>query len=250
MHDDGSAGCSSAGPVAPYSRVTCRRPDDSLAPPLMEGRSAPLPPRRRWERHWWWPGRPSAAARGARAAVAACAAPASSGRPRFERAPPASSGRPGRVPRFERGDAAWDSLSEMSASKGETPNLISESLGHAKWASHELDGVDAVPQRSERPHAVIALWAQLAEGDVRLLPALEHPRAPHVDEDARTSRVRRKQRVEPAATQTVGRVRCGRHRHVRCREEGRRTSTRSPRPRACEGCGTPRALCSSGRASG
>ena len=128
MHDDGSAGCSSAGPVAPYSRVTCRRPDDSLAPPLMEGRSAPLPPRRRWERHWWWPGRPSAAARRARAAVAACAAPASSGRPRFERAPPASSGRPGRVPRFERGDAAWDSLSEMSASKGETPNLISESL--------------------------------------------------------------------------------------------------------------------------
>ncbi|EOD06591.1 hypothetical protein EMIHUDRAFT_359517, partial [Emiliania huxleyi CCMP1516] len=49
-------------------------------------------------------------------------APASSGRP------PASSGRPGRVPRFERGDAAWDSLSEMSASKGETTNLISESL--------------------------------------------------------------------------------------------------------------------------
>ena len=128
MHDDGSAGCSSAGPVAPYSRVTCRRPDDSLAPPLMEGRSAPLPPRRRWERHWWWPGRPSAAARRARAAVAACAAPASSGRPRFERAPPASSGRPGRVPRFERGDAAGDSLSEMSASKGETTNLISESL--------------------------------------------------------------------------------------------------------------------------
>ena len=28
----------------------------------------------------------------------------------------------------ERADAAWDSLSEMSASKGETPNLISESL--------------------------------------------------------------------------------------------------------------------------
>ena len=50
MHDDGSAGCSSAGPVAPYSRVTCRRPDDSLAPPLMEGRSAPLPPplHQRW----------------------------------------------------------------------------------------------------------------------------------------------------------------------------------------------------------
>ena len=45
----------------------------------MEGRSAPLPPRRRWEGHWWWPGRPSAAARGARAAVAACAATASSG---------------------------------------------------------------------------------------------------------------------------------------------------------------------------
>ena len=83
MHDDGSAGCSSAGPVAPYSRVTCRRPDDSLAPPLMEGRSAPLPPRRRWERHWWWPGRPSAAARGARAAVAACAATASSGAARL-----------------------------------------------------------------------------------------------------------------------------------------------------------------------
>lgn len=82
-----------------------------------------------------------------------------------------------------------------------------QQLGHAKWASHELDGVDAVPQRSERPHAVIALWAQLAEGDVRLFPALEHPRAPHVDEDARTSRVRRKQRVEPAATQIVGRVR-------------------------------------------
>ena len=79
MHDDGSAGCSSAGPVAPYSRVTCRRPDDSLAPPLMEGRSAPLPPRRRWEGHWWWPGRPSAAARRARAAVATCAATASSG---------------------------------------------------------------------------------------------------------------------------------------------------------------------------
>ena len=87
MHDDGSAGCSSAGPVAPYSRVTCRRPDDSLAPPLMEGRSAPLPPRRRWEGHWWWPGRPSAAARRARAAVAPAppplraGAPASSGRP-------------------------------------------------------------------------------------------------------------------------------------------------------------------------
>ena len=46
----------------------------------------------------------------------------------FERAPPASSGRPGRVPRFERADAAGDSLSEMSASKGETTNLISESL--------------------------------------------------------------------------------------------------------------------------
>ena len=74
------------------------------------------------------PGRPSAAARRARAAVAACAATASSGRPSFEGAPPASSGRPGRVPRFERGDAAGDSLSEMSASKGETTNLISGSL--------------------------------------------------------------------------------------------------------------------------
>ena len=29
IHDDGSAGRASAGPVAPYSRVTCRRPDDS-----------------------------------------------------------------------------------------------------------------------------------------------------------------------------------------------------------------------------
>ena len=125
MHDDGSAGCSSAGPVAPYSRVTCRRPDDSLAPPLMEGRSAPLPPRRRWERHWWWPGRPSAAARRARAAVAATA---SSGRPQLRAGAPSFQRAPGRVPRFERGDAAGDSLSEMSASKGETPNLISESL--------------------------------------------------------------------------------------------------------------------------
>ena len=112
----------------PLRAAPAGAPTTAVAPPLMEGRSAPLPPRRRWERHWWWPGRPSAAARRARAAVAACAAPASSGRPRFERAPPASSGRPGRVPRFERGDAAWDSLSEMSASKGETTNLISESL--------------------------------------------------------------------------------------------------------------------------
>ena len=120
----------------PLRAAPAGAPTTAVAPPLMEGRSAPLPPRRRWERHWWWPGRPSAAARRARAAVAACAAPASSGRPRFERAPPASSGRPGRVPRFERGDAAWDSLSEMSASKGETPNLISESL---KYASKTLD---------------------------------------------------------------------------------------------------------------
>ena len=112
----------------PLRAAPAGAPTTAVAPPLMEGRSAPLPPRRRWEGHWWWPGRPSAAARRARAAVAACAAPASSGRPRFERAPPASSGRPGRVPRFERGDAAWDSLSEMSASKGETTNLISESL--------------------------------------------------------------------------------------------------------------------------
>ena len=52
------------------------------------------------------------------------------GAPSFERAPPASSGRPGRVPRFERADAAGDSLSEMSASKGETTNLISESLNY------------------------------------------------------------------------------------------------------------------------
>ena len=79
VDDEGSAGRASAGPVAPSACGTCRRPDDSLAPPLMEGRSAPLPPRRRWERHWWWPGRPSAAARRARAAVAACAATASSG---------------------------------------------------------------------------------------------------------------------------------------------------------------------------
>ena len=105
MHDDGSAGCSSAGPVAPYSRVTCRRPDDSLAPPLMEGRSAPLPPHRRWEGHWWWPGRPSAAARRARAAVAACAATASSGaagEPGFQRGWLASSGAEGTAFLFSR----------------------------------------------------------------------------------------------------------------------------------------------------
>ena len=73
-------------------------PTTAVAPPLMEGRSAPLLPRRRWEGHWWWPGRPSAAARRARAAVAACAATASSGRPQlragapsFERAPGAGS---------------------------------------------------------------------------------------------------------------------------------------------------------------
>ena len=53
-------------------RTTAGAPTTAVAPPLMEGRSAPLPPRRRWEGHWWWPGRPSAAARGARAAVAAC----------------------------------------------------------------------------------------------------------------------------------------------------------------------------------
>ena len=93
VDDEGSAGRASAGPVAPSACVTCRRPGDSLAPPLMEGRSAPLPPRRRWEGHWWWPGRPSAAARRARAAVATCAATASSGAvPGFERGCLASSG--------------------------------------------------------------------------------------------------------------------------------------------------------------
>ena len=60
-------------------RTAAGAPTTAVAPPLMEGRSAPLPPRRRWEGHLWWPGRPSAAARGARAAVAACAATASSG---------------------------------------------------------------------------------------------------------------------------------------------------------------------------
>ena len=43
-----------------------------LAVSMVRGRFAPLPPRRRWEGHWWWPGRPSAAARRARVAVAAC----------------------------------------------------------------------------------------------------------------------------------------------------------------------------------
>ena len=115
----------------------------------------------------------------------------------------AHAGRPPLRPGVERhGRADADRLRLVCASM-----TRDQQLGHAKWASHELDGVDAVPQRSERPHAVIALWAQLAEGDLRLLPALKHPRAPHVDKDARTPRVRRKQRVEPAATQTVGRVR-------------------------------------------
>ena len=68
---EGSAGRASAGPVAP-SAHDCRRPDDRRRAAADGGRSAPLPPRRRWEGHWWWPGRPSAAARGARAAVAAC----------------------------------------------------------------------------------------------------------------------------------------------------------------------------------
>ena len=63
----------------PLRAAPAGAPTTAVAPPLMEGRSAPLPPRRRWEGHWWWPGRPSAAARGARAAVAACAATASSG---------------------------------------------------------------------------------------------------------------------------------------------------------------------------
>ena len=57
----------------PLRAAPAGAPTTAVAPPLMEGRSAPLPPRRRWEGHWWWPGRPSAAARGARAAVAACA---------------------------------------------------------------------------------------------------------------------------------------------------------------------------------
>ena len=56
----------------PLRAAPAGAPTTAVAPPLMEGRSAPLPPRRRWEGHWWWPGRPSAAARGARAAVAAC----------------------------------------------------------------------------------------------------------------------------------------------------------------------------------
>ena len=73
MDDEGSAGRASAGPVAPSARGTCRRPDDSRRATADGGRSAPLPPRRRWEGHWWWPGRPSAAARHARAGVAACA---------------------------------------------------------------------------------------------------------------------------------------------------------------------------------
>ena len=49
-------------------RTAAGAPTTAVAPPLMEGRSAPLLPRRRWEGHWWWPGRPSAAARRARAA--------------------------------------------------------------------------------------------------------------------------------------------------------------------------------------
>ena len=73
VDDEGSAGRASAGPVAPPLRAApAGAPTTAVAPPLMEGRSAPLPPCRRWEGHWWWPGRPSAAARGARAAVAAC----------------------------------------------------------------------------------------------------------------------------------------------------------------------------------
>ena len=47
----------------PLRAAPAGAPTTAVAPPLMEGRSAPLPPRRRWERHWWWPGRPSAAAR-------------------------------------------------------------------------------------------------------------------------------------------------------------------------------------------
>ena len=70
----------------PLRAAPAGAPTTAVAPPLMEGRSAPLPPRRRWEGHWWWPGRPSAAARRARAAVAACA------RARFERAPPLPAG--------------------------------------------------------------------------------------------------------------------------------------------------------------
>ena len=57
----------------PLRAAPAGAPTTAVAPPLMEGRSAPLPPRRRWEGHWWWPGRPSAAARHARAGVAACA---------------------------------------------------------------------------------------------------------------------------------------------------------------------------------
>ena len=61
-----------SGGTLPLRAAPAGAPTTAVAPPLMEGRSAPLPPRRRWEGHWWWPGRPSAAARGARAAVAAC----------------------------------------------------------------------------------------------------------------------------------------------------------------------------------
>ena len=50
----------------PLRAAPAGAPTTAVAPPLMEGRSAPLPPCRRWEGHWWWPGRPSAAARGAR----------------------------------------------------------------------------------------------------------------------------------------------------------------------------------------
>ena len=73
VDDEGSAGARRPVRWHPLRAAPAGAPTTAVAPPLMEGRSAPLPPRRRWEGHWWWPGRPSAAARGARAAVAACA---------------------------------------------------------------------------------------------------------------------------------------------------------------------------------
>ena len=64
---------------------------------------------------------------------------ASSGRPQLRAGAPSFERAPGRVPRFERADAAGDSLSEMSASKGETTNLISESLNSRGDGGHGRD---------------------------------------------------------------------------------------------------------------
>ena len=122
VDDEGSAGRASAGPVAPSARGTCRRPDDSrraAADGGAVGAAAAAPP-------------VGGALVVAWAALRRRSARPGSGgslrRPRFERAPPLPAGARDGFPAFERGDAAWDSLSEMSASKGETPNLISESL--------------------------------------------------------------------------------------------------------------------------